>query len=798
MNAAFNQALIEQLLPLANSGDFSDVFNSATQEMSSNQRFLLKMEINRLAKPCQRIIDLRGKVDGECQAFEHNGLTHFLDEIAVNEFKAQLSRFAGTYTMGVYEALQQTENNFRVMQQRNIDPQEAAKQRPKQYQARAVKLGQFISRNEERMHLAAPLKLAGSDGEEFEAMSSNMSVSGIKVKVDKDRQFEVGQRLIVYFTGLEKEFANKVLGAGTEYQIVGINHSDKDQSLRMIVVNPDAEFKTFFETYLRSYKGRYRVDVDSVSSAVVTKGYQQYLMPRLHGIPVYFDKGEPSTLRFALSTPNNQELLAYWRDESNHSHLSQLFHKPRMLRYQSQIEGETLIFCFTHTARERLFFYTATREELEEHPQLRELFIGFGSRKPSWRVMKYQWQHIDEAPHVSASSLSRKMGAVDLERINTAVENLRTVGLLSDVTAQFAGELYHDNYPVKLNPNQLAIFNQSKMVSPSFEVVAYKYLQLRREDRYMYRSLVEVETKHGEKLVAWCRDFSVHGMQIEVEGDITVAKGDTLYLSLPQFQKLVKSYNLKLLPYRVVNHNRQGNVFNLQAAVIEHQLHDGMRFFEQLIANNLDKLNQVPERPSMNGLSETLRQLFCEPLFCRALYIEKRPGRFDISCLGYGSHPHSFDSFTGVGDGEHVAELSDLFNQGELHSKLLDTVRNLDAEHAPEVIELLALVNNNTRRLISLRDVAELEESGRLAEYVKFASGKGRVLSFSLHISRVGRPDTEFIQRELDYISHYAIHKAKQLEDELWSVVGVAVVTDTTAELMHRLKMPEFMQLQSA
>ena len=57
-------------------------------------------------------------------------------------------------------------------------------------------------------------------------------------------------------------------------------------------------------------------------------------------------------------------------------------------------------------------------------------------------------------------------------------------------------------------------------------------------------------------------------------------------------------------------------------------------------------------------------------------------------------------------------------------------------------------------------------------------------------ISRTGRPDTSFIAGELDYIAKFAIHKAKKLEEELWSVVGVGELTDTTEATLFRLGIP--------
>jgi len=60
------------------------------------------------------------------------------------------------------------------------------------------------------------------------------------------------------------------------------------------------------------------------------------------------------------------------------------------------------------------------------------------------------------------------------------------------------------------------------------------------------------------------------------------------------------------------------------------------------------------------------------------------------------------------------------------------------------------------------------------------------LFAFKIFLSRTGRPDTEHIAKELGYVSTYAIHKAKVLEEELWSVVGVGEVVDITDEVLLR------------
>lgn len=72
--------------------------NNATK--SRNQAFLEQHERQRLNKRCNRTIDLRGKVVGQCLAYQFGGRTHHLDDRAYLLAKQLLERFDGRYTFG--------------------------------------------------------------------------------------------------------------------------------------------------------------------------------------------------------------------------------------------------------------------------------------------------------------------------------------------------------------------------------------------------------------------------------------------------------------------------------------------------------------------------------------------------------------------------------------------------------------------------------------------------------------------------------------------------------------------------
>lgn len=116
-------SLAERLIPAYHTGDLEHLLGQLTQGQSPSAKLLVKMELNRIMTSCHKSVDLRGRVNGECREYEIDGITHWLDDVAFNAYHKSIRKY-GSYTEGVWEALNNTRNNFRVMQKRGAPQQE--------------------------------------------------------------------------------------------------------------------------------------------------------------------------------------------------------------------------------------------------------------------------------------------------------------------------------------------------------------------------------------------------------------------------------------------------------------------------------------------------------------------------------------------------------------------------------------------------------------------------------------------------------------------------------------------------
>lgn len=802
--------VIDRMKSLLNSADFDQVFSLLTSDIPKSKQFLLKMELKRMAQPCNYFIDLRGHVDGDVKPYEYKGKTHYMDNNAIKVFENGLKQY-GSYTLGLYEEVRNTENNFRVMHRKETEErvktalQQSASGKshdeeddlPPQV-ADVVSFGSYTTRRDERMNYAIEVEIE-LNKQRITASTSDLSVSGCKVKLTKPVKVNAGVELKLYFTGLEQEF---MLGLkdGVNYKVVDTETQGQNYYLRLqrLQDSNEQQFADFLQKFITGNKRRYKVNLDSVCQSMRTKGYEQFYLPRLSSLPVFIavKDGQPIPM-FALTTEYNRAIWHYFLDEQHQAVFDSLLSVKRLkpLLQQSGDEKSTILYCFTHAAKGKLFFYSATSEELAASEQLKELFLGFGASKPSWRILHCNLLRtaatMAEMPATVPEQYAVKKSVSQAPLIKGLLQDLRYIVSLTDISST-ESSFWYQSYPV--NQQQLKLlaqFGHKKRAGiASCEAIPVQYVNLRSESRYLYKTAVMVKDPQNQtELSGHSRDFSSKGLQLETTLPVRFNKGDILRLRLPDMQKISNRHNLSELAYEVMAVSKSHTIMNLRAAETE-EPHIGRLFFQQLIQSNRAKLTPAEESPKYPGLSTALRNMYLNSQNSFALFLHRKGIRYEINTVAKSS------------DSSSLYQLLNLYQQ---HSNGIDLnmiLRNNAAslQFAQQLKQMKRFDNAKSYELfIALSDDAagtnaaadcrydyEFSSEQHKQQFVLDALQQGSLFCFRLTLSRTGRPDTDYIAAEMNYISAYAIHKAKQLEEELWSVAGVIDIIDISAEVPWR------------
>jgi hypothetical protein len=819
--------IIERLKPLLNTNEFSEVFTILTQEIPKPKQFLLKMELKRLGQPCNYYIDLRGRVDGEVRPFEHGGKTHYMDDTAIKAFERGLKRY-GQYTLGLYEEVMNTDNNYRVRHKQETEQRLQAviagdplvnkdatpEPEPAQDKAgpRIVQFASYCSRGEERMNFTIDIAVELDDGETFQASTVDLSVSGSKLKVPGSRRLQSGQKIALHFTGLEQEFALG-LSHGIPYQVIDSEIVDRSQYVRVkrLPLADERGFTDFLKQFIHGNKRRYKVNLDNTLDAVIVKGYEQFYLPRIASLPVFLAvrDGLPVPV-CALTTENNRQHVQYFQDERQQSVLMQILSGKRLKAclQKAPAERSTILYCFTHAAKGKLFFYSATADELAHQPQLQSVFFGFGAQKPSWRVFHLvvhrthpQDSHILLSLPDTADHEIQKLNQPPPPIVQQFIQDFRYIAALTEINHNESNLLYQQISFDETLLSQLKIFGHPKLDDmPPLEAVAVQYVNLRAEGRFLYKTRVLLKINNQQYIEAHTRDFSSRGLQIETHEQIAYQKGDKVQLALPDMQKISSKYGLQDLEYEVMAVSKNQLIMNLR--IVEQNVpHQGRLFFEQLIKNNRAKLTMAEETPKFAGLGQALRNMYVKALNSFPFFMHRHGIRYDLNVLGQGAEPNNLHRLLSVlAEDKNKPNLQPLLKNSATNLHFANQLKGMKRQDPPRVYEVFIRYRQNQQKM-EQSFVTEFDFDLKTTQakhfFIQDALANDLLFAFRIHLSRTGRPDTEHINKELSYISVYAIHKAKVLEEELWSVVGVGDVIDISDEVLLRFSIPtEQIQLQ--
>ncbi|MEO2268234.1 PilZ domain-containing protein [Pseudoalteromonas sp. YIC-656] len=790
-----HQSLIEDLKGSLGEKGFNSEFAEKTAELSKGDQFIIKMELNRLRQPCSRALDLRGLTSGEIQSYSYKNQNHFLDHDAITVFEQGVKRF-GEYTLSVYEMVMDHVNSRRQQRQQVIQASEE-----QQTGEKLIRFASYESRQQERMNYAIKVRVLVND-KRIEGKTSDISLGGCKLRLPSHSMLASNQLVRVRFTGLEEDF-ELGLKDGVEYEVVAIEPtSDMDfyyARMKRTQSQPTPGFDEFLERFIDGNKRRYKVNLDNTLDAVVTKGYEQYYVPRINSLFAFICEQEGKLHpRVLLTTENNLDSHYYFNDEQRHSMVPNILGPQRLhsvLSRKGQVK-HTLLYSFTHTQNDRVFFYSATDIELATYPELRALFFAYGSRKPSWRVHKLQLvpaqsgdTHILLSLPDTAGDAIAKLNKPPSARVMSYLRGLKYLCLLTPIHSPMLTQRLQRYKLDKTLVNQLKVFGHRRTKTPELEIVALEYANLRSHKRYLYQTEVEVTGGLSQVQTAQSRDFSVLGMQIELPAPTKAKKGDVIEVGLPQLQAITKKYKLQNIPYEVMAVSKSGTILNLKAYQKSKQPHVGVLFFSQLIENNKDKLQVCEEEAKVPGLSKALRNIVIKNVCQTPLYFTKDDTHIRLGAMGEGRYHSAIHAiWSQYGLLTDHPDLTPLLKDNSLRV-LTNALRDGQRQDKAKAFDLFIHLNpkhEDLNKALTSRCVAVEGDYTPINAFVNEALKSGMLFTFRLFLSKTGRPDTKYLISELKYISHYALHKAKELEKSLWEVEGVmdAIAID---ELLPRL-----------
>ncbi len=804
--------IIEQLKPMVNEPEFNQVLLQTAADVPKEKRFLIKMEVKRLAKPCMRTIDLRGHVDGKCKKYVHEGRSHYMDDLAVDKFEEQIRVF-GRYTYGVYEAVQNTENNFRLMREKELAQERAHKENPtakkrsavlEQFKVPTVNLLDYRQRNTERMNFAVAVEVFNNAGQAMRGLSVDISLEGLQIKLAKDAFFKTGETLFIFFRGLENEFAMDKKN-GIAYKLVKIiTKNDVNYlALQRDKDCPSPAFDKFLESFIHGNKRRYKVNMSNTIEAITSKTCEQYFSPRSPTLPVYIDVINKTLVpRFAMVNEVNRETVQYWQDEEENCRLNFLLTQERLMRLLNKSDEvrEIFVFSFTHLHSDKVYFYSASFEELLQKDILLKVFLGFGSKKASWRVFKITLTDmVPEQAHIplsipdSVGSKVKKLNTPPSARLMSKLKNLRYLAHVTDVTSVTGQETYNEFTFNRENLSHLRVFGHPRNRAPSnIHLVRFKYEEQRIESRYQLRTQIEARFNNEDVVhKGVSEDISVHGLglRVELNKEYKGSLEGRVEVAFPRLQEIANTFDVMHLQYEIIYHNVEKNILHLKTMPGE-EGKSARAFFEELIKKNKANLKVDNDEEEVPGIGQALRCINARNATSLSFLMSKEGVRYTPQACIVGKQDERITTLTTQYAEQGKVNLEFLFRDRKQDSPFVQSgIKAVKLENMPLRQELFISFDasqKEPRMAIIPRYSDKFESNEQRRAFIREAMVRGQFIAIHVMLTTTGKPDMSMLQTEINYVTMYAMHRARELEKKMWSIAACSHLVDVTDEVLIR------------
>ncbi|MCE7556288.1 PilZ domain-containing protein [Aliivibrio fischeri] len=774
------QSYVEQLIPVFGEPDFNLVCEQVMSHEHPSVHLIVKIELKRIMAPCTKHIDLRGRVKGQCHQYELDGYTHWLDDVAINTYHKSIERF-GSYTVGVWEALTNTRNNFRVLH-KNKEQLAATDDKDENnlFKAKLIRFGHYLTRSENRLRMSTQVTVLLPNGNLIHGTSSDLSSSGARIKVPTAFEYGLGQIIQVSFPNLAKDTGIKELNGDFPYRILGIHDSEESDSYRWLRLKMESNHDVIAQAIEEKLNKNKRRTVHDQKDQIVrarTQGYEHCFLKHTTNIPLFFSG---DTLKYAVITDHNESLWKHWHDEKNQPVIHHLFKSERMqfLTKPGLRASRTHFYSFKHDHEDKELFYSMMSSEATQ--QERQLFWHVGAKRKSWKVIRLSLFELEKGDKERLLTVAPEMEKV--------LATLTHMGILTELSLPDTQKDYLLTEKPNLEAKVLNPYRHSLTPMAQDPALYYDSTPRRTEPRFNYETLITLTHPTIGEIKGRTQDISTNGLSILLDKPALLTKKSDVKITFNELQSLDKKTPLSRITYRVLKVNSNG--LNLQLQIEDSlQTQKSKAFLSRLIQHNIERLPVDYEQLPSIDMLKIMHQLLLNKLTTTPFFIEKDNHKIKTRCIGVNFPLNRLNKiWLQLGNEQHL-NLEPIFKSRvqQLLVNPLKTPANQRSHH--HEIYIAVVIKDGKIKSVFTRMLQEFSSYNDRLTFIKKAKEHGEFLAIRVTTTAVKNALSTTSEVELSQLAQYAIHYARALEDELSSIVGCGEIADITDEVLIRLEL---------
>ncbi|MDU0354807.1 hypothetical protein RS130_13555 [Paraglaciecola aquimarina] len=235
--------------------------------------------------------------------------------------------------------------------------------------------------------------------------------------------------------------------------------------------------------------------------------------------------------------------------------------------------------------------------------------------------------------------------------------------------------------------------------------------------------------------------------------------------------------------------SKDGYVLHLKNFATEEN-NTARQFFEALIKGNRSKLKAYRDEEEVLVIGEALRNIYANNIVNTAFFLHKDGGSIAPDAGATSPIGNRVKNLLQFKSEEDECNLYPLFRNGVIkHNFISHTLSNIKPSHKPVAQDLFIAFDPSKEKMgdaVHSLYEQQFTQPVQKREFIAKALQHGQFIAVKIFIARTGRPDFDTMQSELNYVSIYALHKAKILEEKLWNVTAVGDIIDVTDEVLKR------------
>jgi hypothetical protein len=260
-------------------------------------------------------------------------------------------------------------------------------------------------------------------------------------------------------------------------------------------------------------------------------------------------------------------------------------------------------------------------------------------------------------------------------------------------------------------------------------------------------------------------------------------------VAFPRLQEITKNFDVMHLQYDIVYHNVEKNILHLKA-VAGDEGKSARLFFEELIKKNKSSLKVESDEEEVPGMGQALRCINARNATSLSFLMNKEGIRYTPQACIIGKQDERVTTLTTQFAEQDKVNLEFFFRDRKQESPFVQSgIKAVKLENMPLREELFIsfdVSQKDPRMAIIPRYSHKFDDNEQRRAFIKEAMTRGQFIALHIMLTTTGKPDMTMLQTEINYVTMYAMHRARDLEKQMWNIAACSHLIDVTDEVLIR------------